>query len=130
MTKPDKKNNLIRSFQAAFRGLYIIFLFERNARIHLIAAVLVTIAGFCFDISTLKWVLILILFAVIISLEMINTAIEKLADIADSNINSQVRDLKDIASGAVLWSSIVSAIIGIIIFAPEIIELIKIYTNQ
>ena len=98
MTKPDKKNNLIKSFKAAFRGLFIIFKLERNARIHLIAAILVTIAGFYFNISAIEWMLILILFAVVISLEMINTAIEKLADIAEPNENSQVRDLKDIAA--------------------------------
>ena len=130
MAKPDKKNNLNKSFLAAFRGLLIIFKQERNAKIHLTAAILVTIAGFIFDISVIEWMLILILFGVVISLEMINTAIEKLADITEPDESNPVRDLKDIAAGAVLWSSIVSVIIGIIIFAPEIIEFIKTYTNQ
>ncbi|KAF0196750.1 MAG: diacylglycerol kinase [Bacteroidetes bacterium] len=130
MSDPTNFNDLGRSFSAAFRGLWLIFRTERNARIHLAAAVLVTIAGCFLGISKTDWIIILLLFAIVIAAEMINTAIEKLADVVESGFSERVRDLKDISAGAVLWTSMVSVIIGIIIFAPEFLEFIRINLNQ
>ncbi|MFH1120425.1 MAG: diacylglycerol kinase family protein [Bacteroidota bacterium] len=127
MTISNKKNSLKKTFRDAFRGIYLTFLTERNSRIHLSIAILVTVSGFFFKIGLTKWMILLLLFAMVISAEMINTAIEKLADISEPNTNEKVREVKDIAAGAVLWTSIVSVIIGIIIFVPEILEFI--YTN-
>ncbi|MBK6964186.1 MAG: diacylglycerol kinase family protein [Bacteroidales bacterium] len=124
MSGPISKNSFRKSLLAAFRGI-IIAGNERNIRIHLIAAVLVTIAGFILKISLTKWMIILILFAVVISAELINSALERLANLVEPNVNSHIRDLKDIAAGAVLLTSIVSVIIGIIIFAPEILKFFK-----
>jgi diacylglycerol kinase len=125
MSDPDRKNKLKFSFRAAIRGMYLSFRKERNTRIHLIAAFLVTAAGLLFNITAIEWMIILLLFAMVISTEMINTAIEKLADVAEPGFSLHIRDIKDISAGAVLWTSIVSVIIGIIIFAPEILELIQ-----
>lgn len=118
------KNSFSKSLLAAFRGL-IIAGNERNIRIHFIAAMLVTMAGFVVEISLTRWMIILILFAMVISTELINSALERLANMVEPNVNSHIRDLKDIAAGAVLLTSIVSVIIGIIIFAPEILKFFK-----
>ena len=130
MSDPAKFKSLASSFSAAFRGVWLIFRTERNARIHLAAAILVTSAGFFFGISKTDWIIVLLLFAMVITAEMINTAIEKLADVAEPGFSNKVRDLKDISAGAVLWTSMVSVIIGIIIFAPEFLEFIRINLNQ
>lgn len=115
---------------AAFRGLIILIRNERNARIHFMTAVLVTTAGFVFRINSTQWAIILLLFAMIISAEMFNSAIEKLADLVEPNLNNEIRDLKDLAAGAVLWASMVSVIIGIIIFAPYILKIFKNIPNS
>ncbi len=117
-------NNFRKSLLAAFRGIRIAGQ-ERNVRIHFIAAALVSIAGFILKINLTKWMIVLILFAMVISTEFINSALERLADMVEPNENPHVRDLKDIAAGAVLLTSIVSVIIGIIIFAPEILKFFK-----
>lgn len=124
MYKSTLKSSLKKSFLVAFRGLFLMIKSERNARIHFSAAILVVIAGFIFKIAITEWMIVLILIALVISAEMFNTAVEKLADLTEPNENHQVMDLKDIAAGAVLWISIVSVIIGIIIFAPQILQLI------
>ncbi|MBK6346327.1 MAG: diacylglycerol kinase family protein [Bacteroidales bacterium] len=130
MSDPANSKGLGSSFSAAFRGLFLVIRTERNVRIHLFAALLVTTAGFIFGISKTDWIIILLLFAMVITAEMINTAIEKLADVAEPGFSNKVRDLKDISAGAVLWMSMVSIIIGIIIFAPEFLEFIRFNLNQ
>ena len=120
---PD--NNLLSSFKAAFRGLFLVTRYERNAGLHVLAVVLVTLAGFIFMINLTHWIILLMLFAMVISAEMLNSAIEKLSDIVEPNFNNKVKDLKDISAGAVLLTSIVSVIIGIIIFAPYILKFFK-----
>lgn len=123
MRQHHPKTNFNKSLLAASRGLFLILSGdERNARIHFIAAVLVTIAGFIFRISSTEWMVVLILFALVIGAEMFNSSLEKLADLVEPDENPFIRDLKDIAAGAVLWISIVSVIIGIIIFAPRILQ--------
>jgi diacylglycerol kinase len=121
----SSKNNLKESFMAAFRGLFILIRNERNARIHFLAVTLITIAGFVLRINSTHWAIILLLFALIISTEMINSAMEKLADLVEPDLNNEVKYLKDLAAGAVLWASMVSVIIGIIIFAPYILKFFK-----
>ena len=83
--------------------------------------IFVIIAGFLLKISIAEWIVCLILFAMVISLELINTAIEITVDIAMPKINEKAKFAKDISAGAVLFSAIISAIIGIIIFLPKII---------
>ncbi len=117
-------NNFSKSLLAAFRGIRIVRQ-ERNVRIHFIVIALVTIAGLIFKINLTKWMIILILFALVISAEMLNSAIERLTDLVEPEKSYKVKDLKDIAAGAVLFSSIVSVIIGIIIFATEILKYFK-----
>ena len=118
------KNNLLKSFRAAFRGIILVIKNERNIRIHFSIAILVIVAGVLFEISSIKWMVVLLLFAVVISTEMFNSAIEKLSDLVEPEVNKTIRDLKDIAAGAVLWAAMVSVIVGLIIFVPEILEFI------
>ena len=86
---------------------------------------IVIVAGFIFKISVMEWIVCLILFALVISLELINTAIETTVDIAMPEINEKAKYAKDIAAGAVLFSAIIAAIVGLIIFLPKIITLFQ-----
>jgi len=110
----------INSFKYAIEGLLSSFKTERNMRIHISIMFIVIIAGFILRISSLEWALCFILFGGVISSELINTAIEKLIDIAMPYRNENAKLAKDIAASAVLIWAIVSLIIGIIIFIPKI----------
>lgn len=115
-----KRKRLINSFKYAFQGIGEALKTEQNLKIHFIIAGLVIIAGFAFNISEIEWIACIILFGLVISLELINTAIETTVDIAMPDINEKAKFAKDIAAGAVLVSAIMSVVVGLIIFLPKI----------
>ena len=87
--------------------------------------VLVIISGFIFKISITEWTICIVLFGLVITAELINTAIETTVDIVMPEKNEKAKLAKDIAAGAVLVSAIASAIIGIIIFLPKILNIVN-----
>ena len=111
---------LIQSFSNAFRGITIVFSTEKNMHIHLIVAALVVIFGWVLHISTTEWLLCLLCFGLVITAEMMNTAIENTVDLSSPQKNKLAGKAKDIAAGAVLVSAIIAACIGLIIFIPKI----------
>ena len=115
-----KRKKLRNSFKYAFEGIAEAWKTEQNLKIHFAIMALVIIAGFMFKISAMEWIVCLLLFAIVISLELINTAIETTVDIAMPDINEKAKYAKDIAAGAVLFSAMISVIIGLIIFLPKI----------
>lgn len=115
----------INSFRFAYNGLILLFKNEHNARIHLLAAILVTIAGILLGITRFEWCLIIVLIGFVFAAELINTSIENLADARKPEINEMVRDSKDCSAAAVLVAAIVSVIAGCLIFIPRIMDLLK-----
>lgn len=113
---------IVNSFKYAIRGIITGFKEERNMKIHILAVVIVVILGIVLKISKTEWIICLILFGAVISAELFNTAIETVVDIAMPEINEKARIAKDVSAGAVLIQAIISAIIGIIIFAPKILS--------
>lgn len=116
-------NTFLGSFIPAFKGLSVAFKSERNLRLHVIVAILVTIISFVLRISITEWLIILIFFAIVIALELINTAIEKLSDVVQPERDDRIRIIKDISAGAVLWAAIIAIIAGFLIFIPKILLL-------
>ncbi|MES2798835.1 MAG: diacylglycerol kinase family protein [Bacteroidota bacterium] len=114
------RNNLLKSFGYAFEGIVELLRKERNFQIHCFALVVVVGAGFFFSITRLEWVIILLVSALVLALEGVNTAIEKLCDLYSTEQHSQIKKIKDIAAGAVLVAAIFAAIIGGIIFLPKL----------
>mgnify|MGYP002542163266 FL=1 len=123
MEKKNKK--LINSFKCAIQGIIQAIKTERNVKIHITIMILVIISGIVLKIAKQEWITCIILFGLVISLELVNSAIETTVDIAMPEINEKAKNAKDIAAGAVLISAISSAIIGLTIFIPKIIEFIK-----
>lgn len=114
------KNKLIKSFGFAFYGISVMLLKERNFQIHIILLILAICSGCFFGISKIEWLAIFMISALVLSLEAINSAIEKLCDLYSREQNNSIKQIKDIAAGAVLISAVFAAIIGIIIFLPHI----------
>jgi diacylglycerol kinase len=117
------KQTFLKAVINAFNGLFHFLLHERNGKIQLSVAILTVIAAIFFKVSASEWLLILFCIAIVISLEILNSAVEKLCDMVEANYHPVIKTIKDIAAGAVLWSAIISAIIGCIIFLPKIISL-------
>jgi len=116
---------LIWSFVFALNGIKQCVLKESNFKIHIFCTVVVIIAGYYFNISSVEWMLVLLCTALVLSMEMINTAIEKLCNVVHREIHPGIKLTKDISAGAVLVSAIAAAICGAIIFIPKIILFIK-----
>ena len=120
----SKRKKLINSFKYAFSGIASAFKTERNMKIHVLAVVLVTLAGFLFKISKMEWIICIILFGMVISLELANTAIETTVDLAMPERNEKAKLAKDISAGAVLVCAFVSVIVGLMIFVPKIYDMV------
>lgn len=110
----------LNSFKYAFQGILTSFKSERNMKVHFLIMFLVIILGFLYKISKVEWMICIILFVIVISGELINTAIEITVDIAMPEKNEKAKKAKDVSAGAVLVLAIGAAIIGLIIFIPKI----------
>jgi diacylglycerol kinase len=108
-----------KSFGYAINGLVHLFRSEPNARIHLVVLAAVIGAGWYFAIAQAEWLILLLCFGMVISLEAANTAIERLTDLASPEQHPLAGHAKDLAAGAVLWAAIISVVIGVVIFGPR-----------
>ena len=112
-----------RSFKYASRGIWRFFRTEHNAWIHLGATFLIIAFAFFFKLTTIEAICIVFCIAFVWVTEMINTAIEKAMDFISTERHEQIRNIKDMAAGAVLIASITAVIVGSIIFIPKILLL-------
>jgi len=112
----------LKSFKYAINGLKILILEEHNARLHLLATIIVIIAGVYFKISSVEWLIILLTIGFVFAMEAINSSIENLADFVSPNKHPLIKKVKDLAAGGVLISAIIAFIIGGVIFIPKIIK--------
>jgi diacylglycerol kinase len=116
---------LLKSFKYALLGLKKVFLEEQNFRIHAIIALLVIILGFYFHITVLEWIIVILLIALILILEIINSIFERLLDLLKPRIHEYVGDIKDMTAAVVFVGAIIAVIIGLIIFLPHILDKFK-----
>jgi len=108
--------DFFKSLTYAIHGLWSGIADQRNLKFQLGVAVIVVGAGFYLSISAIEWSIILICIAMVIGLELVNTALENLVDLVTLERKPLAGKIKDIAAGAVLIVSILSVIIGVIIF--------------
>ena len=112
---------IVRSFKNSVRGFHVLLRNEYNLYIQLGAGVIVTIVGFLFDISHTEWAIQTAIIGLVIFSELVNTAIEKTMDLVQPDYDERVRDIKDLASAAVLFMVLVSITTGLFIYLPKII---------
>jgi len=115
---------LIRSFGYAFKGIGYAAKTQLNFRIHLVATVIAIFMGWALHITTGEWQWVIFCIALVLILELINTAIEALTDLISPGYNELAGHAKDVAAGAVTIGAIFAAITGGIIFLPKLIVLI------
>lgn len=113
----------IKSFGYAFRGIAELFRNTPNARIHLLAVIVITMMGLWLRLSGTEWCFIIICMSISLTAEAVNTAIEHVVDLASPDIHPLAGKAKDVAAGAVLLSVIFGGIVWGLIFIPKLFAL-------
>jgi diacylglycerol kinase (ATP) len=119
MRKEKFLENRVKSVGFALRGALLLIRTEASIQVQLFVAIVITGAGFYFDISGTEWILQILAIAMVLGIEGINTAIEKISDYVQPEYDSKIGFIKDISAGAVMLVSIASIIIGLIIYLPK-----------
>lgn len=112
-----------RSFRFAGQGILDLFRFENNAKVHLLIAGLVMLAGVYLQLSRVEWALILTQIGLVWAAEAFNTALEKLCDFVSPGLHPHIKAIKDLASGAVLILAITAVLVGLLIFGSRLLAL-------
>ena len=120
------KNNFIsgrwQSILYACQGIRTFFGSEKNAVVHLFFTALVLLFAILFPLTRMEAILLILVISLVWILEMMNTAIEKLADFSSPSIHPLIKQVKDIAAGAVLVACLAAILCGLLIFIPKIIQ--------
>lgn len=116
---------LIRSFGFAFKGLRYATATQPNFRIHLVLTTIAIGLGFLLDISFNEWEWIALSIVFVLVIELLNTGIEILTDLASPGYDEKAGRVKDVAAGAVVIAAVFALITGVVIFLPKLIVLIR-----
>lgn len=123
--KKWKNNNFFAALKNSLNGVKNVYKNERNIRIQSAFAVIAVILGIFLRISLLEFgIITLVIFIVFIS-EFFNTAIENVVDMIVQDYDENAKNVKDISAAAVTISALMSIIVGIIIFLPKILNIVK-----
>jgi diacylglycerol kinase len=109
----------LKGFVYAWRGIFAGGA-GRNFRVMLAVAVIVIVLGFFLNISLMEWCLVTLAMGLVLSLELLNTAGEKLVDILSPDHDPRYGMVKDILAGAVLVAALFAAIVGTLVFLPKL----------
>ncbi len=121
--------SFLKSFSYAFKGIASA-LKQRNMKIIFVCAVLTIVVAVPLQVKSTDWCILLICIGAVISLEMMNCAIEGIVDLVHPQQGEKAGRIKDIAAGAVLIFSILSFIIGVITLGKYFLSFLYNITNN
>lgn len=108
----------IRGGGYALKGAWLLLKHEHSIQVQFVLAILVTIAGFYFDITTTEWMFQVLSIGLVMCCEGLNTAAEKIADFIHPDYHTKIGQIKDVAAGAVFIAALIAVVIGLIIYVP------------
>ena len=114
----------LKAFINALNGTIHFFKTERNGKIQGVIAILVLITGFFLHLSSTEWILVLLCISSVFIPEIMNSALEHLCNLVHNEYHPLIKHIKDVSAGAVLMASVISAVIGLMIFLPKILALL------
>jgi diacylglycerol kinase len=117
----QRQQHFFGSLFHSFEGMSYFFSNERNGKLHLTIAAITITASVTFKINSMEWLAVLVCVGMVICLEMINTSLEQLSNKVETANNPVIKLVKNVAAGAVLFASLISIVIGGIIFLPKIL---------
>ena len=113
--------NRLRSLKYAYKGLYKLIQTENSIKLQIAAAVAITIIGFVMRITSTEWIIQILSIGLVLAVEGLNTAIEKIADFIHPEHHDKIGEIKDIAAGAVSFSALAALGIALVIYVPKFI---------
>ncbi len=116
-------SRIVKSFRYAFKGILFALRRERNFQIECVVAAIVGILMIVLPLSAGERAILIFAIVGVLSLELVNTALERVMDILKPRVHPYAKVIKDMMAGAVLLTSIAALIIGLIIFSPYLIAL-------
>jgi diacylglycerol kinase (ATP) len=114
------RSNLLTSFKYAFGGVWHVLRTQRNARIHLLVALVVIALGLWLGLSRTEWAIIVLTIGLVLAAESFNTVAEAAVDLATAEFHPLAKIAKDVAAGAVLLTAITAVIVGLLILGPPL----------
>jgi diacylglycerol kinase (ATP) len=108
----------LKSMVFALKGAFKLITTEHSVMVQSSLAVLMTLAGFYFEITRVEWMMQILVFGLVLSIEGLNTAVEKVADFIHPEYHERIGFIKDIAAGAVFFAALTAIAIGCIIYFP------------
>lgn len=120
-----KSDSQLQSFAVAFQGIATAFKNEMHMKVHLVFAVLALLACWLLQVELWGWCVVIICVGLVISAEVLNTALEALCDKVSSEYDPLIKIAKDAAAGSVLVLAITSVIAGLIVYVPAFLALIR-----
>ncbi len=125
MTDENWLKKCLMSFKYAWQGIVTFFRMKGNAKIHLIMAALVLAFALFFKLEKIDWIIVLLCIAGVLSAEALNSAIETLSNHVTKEKHPEIKKVKDLSAGAVLFIAIGAAIVGILVFYPYIFKWVQ-----
>ncbi|MCI4443399.1 MAG: diacylglycerol kinase family protein [Lentimicrobium sp.] len=110
----------LKSVSFAVKGAIKLITTEDSIKVQFSIAILMTVAGFYFSISTIEWLFQILSIGLVMSIEGLNTAVEKIADFIHPEYHERIGFIKDISAGAVFFAALTAIVIGLIIYVPKI----------
>lgn len=111
----------LKSMTYAFNGAVKLISTEHSIMVQFSLGIIMTIAGFYFNISQTEWLCQTLAIGLVLSVEGLNTAVEKIADFIHPDYHQRIGFIKDIAAGAVFFSAMTAIAIGLIIYIPKFV---------
>ena len=125
---PDRKrearsfriSDRLRSLRFAIRGILLMLRTQHNSWLHAVATCVVLIVAGYLRLTISEWCWIVAAIVAVWTAELLNTALELLADVASPDFHPLVEQSKDMAAGAVLMCALGALTIGLLILAPKL----------
>jgi diacylglycerol kinase len=121
VNKPFLLRDRMRSLYYAMTGILVFIRDEHNARIHLVATIVVGIAAYFFRVSWSAAAALTIVVGMVWITEMLNTCVERMMDFVHPEEHPSIKFIKDLAAGAVLAAAVTAVLVGLLIFIPKLL---------
>lgn len=108
----------IRGSGYAMKGAWLLIRNEASIQVQFILALVVTLMGFYFEITTTEWLFQITAIGLVMASEGLNSAVEALADFVHPDFHSKIGHIKDVAAGGVFFAAIFASIVGLLIYLP------------
>ena len=124
LSREKNKRKFTSSVRDCINGFKFININEDNFKREILLGIIALLISYILKISKLEFIIIIIMIGLVLTCEVINTAIERLVDLVSPSYNKIAGEVKDIMAFSVFLMCIISLIVGVIIFVPKIIVLI------